>query len=155
MYSFSKNSQKHFDTCHAQLQLVLLEAIKYYDFSVVCGHRGQFEQDLAYAKGFSKLKFPKSKHNALPSNAFDIYPYHSQYGSLTEDAIVVKRIQSRIARTPNAVIEFIRAEYCVMAGIVLTASKIVGVELRWGGDWNSDGNRLDNTFNDLAHFELV
>jgi peptidoglycan L-alanyl-D-glutamate endopeptidase CwlK len=42
-----------------------------------------------------------------------------------------------------------------MAGVILTCAKQLGVKLRWGGDWDGDGNRLNNKFNDLAHFELV
>jgi hypothetical protein len=82
-FTFSANSLRHLKSCHPDLQIVLQAAIKVYDFSVVFGHRGQQAQDLAFQTGMSKLKWPNSKHNSLPSKAFDIYPYHATYGSLT------------------------------------------------------------------------
>lgn len=42
---------------------------------VLVGHRTKEEQDAAVAKGFSKVKFPNSKHNSLPSKAVDICPH--------------------------------------------------------------------------------
>jgi len=31
----------------------------------------------------------------------------------------------------------------------------MGIKIRWGGDWDSDGSVCDNKFNDLVHFELA
>jgi peptidoglycan L-alanyl-D-glutamate endopeptidase CwlK len=55
--------------------MVMLSAIKKTDFSVICGFRGEKEQNEAYASGNSKLKWPQSKHNKTPSEAVDIVPY--------------------------------------------------------------------------------
>jgi hypothetical protein len=30
-----------------------------------------------------------------------------------------------------------------------------GVTLRWGGDWNRNGDLTDNNFDDLFHMEIV
>jgi len=30
----------------------------------------------------------------------------------------------------------------------------LGIAIRWGGDWDGDGDRTDQTFNDLCHWEL-
>lgn len=77
MYKFSELSQKKLDTCHPFLQEVCNELIKEMDFTVLCGYRGKAEQDEAFAKGASKLKFPKSRHNTKPSKAVDIAPYNN------------------------------------------------------------------------------
>lgn len=45
------------------------------DLTVLCGFRGEKEQNEAYAKKASKLQWPNSKHNVLPSNAVDMAPY--------------------------------------------------------------------------------
>lgn len=45
------------------------------DLTVLCGFRGQAEQDDAFARGASKLKWPRSKHNKTPALAVDIAPY--------------------------------------------------------------------------------
>jgi len=53
----------------------MLGVVKRFDITVLCGHRGEAEQNAAYAAGNSKLKWPKSKHNKVPSEAVDIVPY--------------------------------------------------------------------------------
>jgi hypothetical protein len=45
------------------------------DFKILCGHREEKEQNEAFNKGNSKLKWPQSKHNSLPSLAVDIAPF--------------------------------------------------------------------------------
>ncbi len=37
---------------------------------------------------------------------------------------------------------------------MLAAAHDLGIELRWGGDWDRDAEFDDQTFNDLPHFEL-
>lgn len=32
---------------------------------------------------------------------------------------------------------------------------MMGVKIRWGGDWDLDTDLKDNTFDDLPHFELI
>jgi peptidoglycan L-alanyl-D-glutamate endopeptidase CwlK len=54
---------------------VAAEAIKHYDFTVICGHRTKAEQTAAVLSGASKLAWPKSKHNSNPSLAMDCVPY--------------------------------------------------------------------------------
>ena len=58
MPKFSKRSLENLRTCHQDIQAVLNEAIKYVDFSVTCGHRGQYEQDKAFVEGKSKIRWP-------------------------------------------------------------------------------------------------
>lgn len=36
---------------------------------------------------------------------------------------------------------------------VLKKAKELGIGIRWGGDWDGDGDYKDQTFNDLVHFE--
>ena len=112
MPSFSKRSLKARSTCHPKLQEVLDEAIKHYDFSVIWGHRGRTDQDRAYEAGHSKLQWPASKHNSLPSKAFDIVPYPDGFNS------------------PHS-------EFYLQATYVLRAALKLGVHLNWGGHWKN------------------
>ena len=41
---------------------------------IVCGHRGETDQETAYQKGASKARFGQSAHNTLPAMAVDIAP---------------------------------------------------------------------------------
>jgi len=38
---------------------------------------------------------------------------------------------------------------------VVDVGKEIGVAVRWGGDWDRDGDTKDEKFRDLPHFELV
>jgi peptidoglycan L-alanyl-D-glutamate endopeptidase CwlK len=75
MYKFSKRSLDNIATCHPLLQALAQEAIKTFDFTVIEGHRDKAGQTQAYASKTSKLKWPRSKHNQWPSQAFDALPY--------------------------------------------------------------------------------
>lgn len=75
MAKFSARSLKNLEQCDPRLQKIAHEAIKDFDFIVICGYRGEKAQNEAVAKGTSKLRFPKSKHNKSPSLAFDAVPY--------------------------------------------------------------------------------
>ena len=48
-----------------------------------------------------------------------------------------------------------RARQTLFAGYVLATAKAMGVDLRWGGDWNRDTEVRDNGFDDLVHFEIM
>lgn len=131
---FSKRSENILSTCHDDLRKVMDYVLEYVDISIICGFRDKAEQDEAYARGSSKLEFPKSEHNERPSRAVDIIPYPEGYKG--------------------------DKKFYYIAGIVEVVSNILlkhGIithEIRWGGDWDSDVDFTDNKFNDLAHYEL-
>ena len=45
--------------------------------------------------------------------------------------------------------------WCVLAGLFMAAANLEGVDIRWGGDWDGDGNNADSRFNDYPHYELA
>jgi peptidoglycan L-alanyl-D-glutamate endopeptidase CwlK len=128
MPKFSERSLERLNTCHPDLVKVMKAAIEKVDFTVLCGHRGKIEQDIAFREGNSKLKFPQSKHNKTPSLAVDIAPYPIDWND-------IQRFKD-------------------LAVVILDIAREEGVKLRWGGDW--DNNPLTkNNFNDFPHYELV
>lgn len=129
MFKFSVISKKRLETCHPDLQKVFNEVIKFVDCSVLEGHRGQERQDKFFSEGKSKVKFPNGRHNASPSNAVDITPYPVDWAD--------------------------RERQTLFAGFVLGIAKGMGINLRWGGDWNNDFSVMDNKFDDFPHFELM
>ena len=131
MPAFGKTSRTRLKTCHPLLIEICNEAIEIMDFSVICGHRSQKEQTKAFDSGHSKVQFPRSRHNVSPSRAVDIAPYRK--GVQWDD----------------------KEAFCLLAGIMFGIAATKGVKLRWGGDWDGDFNVHDQTFNDLAHFELT
>ena len=40
------------------------------------------------------------------------------------------------------------------AGFVKGIALMLGIPIRWGGDWNGNNDLKDNNFDDLPHFEL-
>lgn len=128
MPRYSKRSKSKLAECDPELQRLFREVIKHIDCTILTGHRGMEAQNDAYRKGFSKLKFPQSKHNKFPSRAVDVAPYPIDW------------------KDKEAFYHF--------AGIVRGIASQMGIELRWGGDWDSDNDLHDQTFMDLPHFEL-
>ena len=129
MYSFGSSSRKRLETCDPRLIELAEEAIKYIDFSVICGHRTQEEQNNAVHSGFSKVEYPNSKHNSIPSKAMDLAPYPIDWENTTRFAFLMGTIK----------------------GIALSK----GIKVRFGGDWDSDGDITDHDFMDWPHIELV
>ena len=133
MYKYGKASKARLSTCHEKLQLLCNELIKYRDVSILCGHRDEKDQTEAYSKGLSKVEFPNSKHNIYPSLAVDMALYHKQAPHIHYSS---------------------RDEFLEFAGFVRGISATLGIELRWGGDWDNDNDFTDQTFNDWVHWEL-
>ena len=136
MAKFGKTSAKRLNTAHEVLQILFNRVIKFRDCSVTCGHRPESEQKACFRKGVSKAKWPNSKHNSLPSMAVDIVPWPEKWGNI-EAFLMLKAVIYR--------------EWRIMKSQGLTK----GFRLRWGGDWDGDGDRTDQTFHDLPHWELV
>ncbi len=76
-FHFGKSSLDRLSTCHPDLQRIANEIIKEMDVSVLCGHRDEMAQIDAFNNGMSRLTWPHSKHNKMPSEAMDIAPYNA------------------------------------------------------------------------------
>ena len=98
MPGFSKKSYSKLMECHEDLQKVFIEAIRYFDFSVLCGRRTHSEQFALFKqgreqRGESWVKVgnvvtncdgvnKESKHNWYPSIAVDVAPYPIDWNDL-------------------------------------------------------------------------
>lgn len=131
---FGKTSKSRLYTCHPDLIMVAEEAIKYFDFSILVGHRTKERQDELYRGGFSKLKWPNSRHNKSPSLAFDLAPWPIPRDWDTRHS---------------------RKRFNFLAGTIFAVARSNGIELRWGGDWKRSDLTQVNSWDDLAHFELT
>jgi len=126
MPQFSQRSRDRLNTCHPLLQRLMGSVIEVMDISVLCGHRTEAEQNDAYRKGFSKLQFPKSKHNSMPSMAVDIAPYPIDWDDFERFETVASVVKTHWNLIPH--------------------EERRGWELQWGGDWSR--------FRDMPHWEL-
>lgn len=102
------------------------------DISLICGHRGPAEQNRAFDSGNSKVRWPDGKHNKFPSLAVDLQPY------------------------PLPSTEYkLRIALAYLAGGIVEIARKRGITVRWGGDWDRDGDVADQNFDDLYHLEIV
>lgn len=141
MPKFGPKSKAVRDTLHPELQAVVDEAIKHVDFSLIQGRRSNEEQAELYAIGrtvdvdkptVTNTKPGDSTHNADPSDAFDFIP--CPFTGWQDDAA-----------------------FAHLAGIFRGIGILMGIEIRWGGDWDRDGTLVmrdpDESFKDLPHVE--
>lgn len=126
-------SKQRLAECDDRLQRVFNGVSRIASYSVLVGHRNKADQDRAVAIGNSKTPWPTGKHNSLPSKAVDAAPNPVRW---EETPANLKR-------------------FYFFAGLVLATAASMGIKLRWGGDWDSDHDFSDQTFNDLVHFEVV
>ena len=131
-YRFGTRSREVLATLDPRLQRVVTELLRYVDVSLIHGHRGKDEQNRLQAEGKSKLRWPKSKHNTSPSLAVDLQPHPYPRDE--------KKLFAGLA---------------LIAGLAIRIADEQGVRIRWGGDWNENGDVTDNTFDDLFHLEIV
>jgi peptidoglycan LD-endopeptidase CwlK len=130
---FSAASLKQLITCDERLQRLFFAVLDSgYDCTIVCGHRGQADQDEACRTGKSKLRWPNSLHNSMPSLAVDVAPYYLADGIPWAD----------------------KQRFVMFAGYVLGVASQLNIPVRWGGDWNGD-HLFNESFVDMPHFELT
>lgn len=128
MPRFSTKSKMQLHTCDDRLKELFNKVVKDFDCTVIEGYRGKTKQNLAYKRGNSKLRFPRGRHNRMPSVAVDVIPYPIDWKD--------------------------RDRMHYFAGYVLGIARTMGLNIRWGGDWDQDTKTKDNKFDDLVHFEI-
>ena len=129
MPAFSKKSQTRLNSCHPDLRRVFEFVVQHFDCSILEGARLEDRQNFLFSEGKSKLEYPDSSHNTMPSNGVDAVPYPVDWDD--------------------------RERFSLFAGYVIGIALMMGIKIRWGGDWDSDYQLSDNRFDDLPHFELV
>ncbi len=120
-------SRKRLNTCDKRLQDMVRAVAPELPFNllVVCGHRGEAEQNAAYERGASTLRFPQSRHNKLPSLAVDLAPLSDDGGSI---------LWSDLDRFDR------------IAAAMKAKARELKIPLTWGGDWKR--------FVDRPHFQM-
>lgn len=135
MPKFSLKSNIKLFQCHRDLQTLFNEVICHTDCSILVGYRNELQQNEAYENGKSQLKFPESKHNKDPSWAVDVAPYPIDWNDIPR--------------------------FISFAKFVLETAKLLRINcdikhcVRWGGDWNCNGDLTDQKLHDYAHFEII
>jgi peptidoglycan L-alanyl-D-glutamate endopeptidase CwlK len=136
MPKFSQTSFNRLSTCHIDLQVIFYEIVRYFDCTILEGHRNEADQEKAFAAGNTKLHYPHGKHNQNPSMAVDVAPWPIPDWSKTSDFAYFGGFVMGIAQR-------------------LFDEGKISHKVRYGGDWSINNRLSDESFKDLVHFELI
>jgi len=125
MYKFGKRSRERLKGVDTRLINVLNELIKMMDVTIIEGVRTKERQAELLKQGATKVKY--SKH--MEGKAVDLAPYPIDWEN--------------------------RDGFYYMGGMIRGIAKQLGLKIRFGGDWDSDGDTKDNNFDDLVHIEIL
>ncbi len=125
MYKFGKRSRERLKGVDTRLINVLNELIKMMDVTIIEGVRTKERQAELLKQGATKVKY--SKH--MEGKAVDLAPYPIDWEN--------------------------RDGFYYMGGMIRGIAKQLNLRIRFGGDWDSDGDTKDNNFDDLVHIEIL
>lgn len=137
-FSYGKSSQAKLATIDERLGIVFRWALSLglIDITIIEGVRSKAKQNRYYDIRSSKVRWPFSKHNVKVEGekckAIDAGPYINDHISYD-------------------------IKHCIyLAGIIVTLGSLLGIKIRWGGNWDMDTEVMtDQDFQDLLHYELV
>ena len=132
MRAWGRTSKKHRESIDHRLNAVSDKVLQIRDHSIIKGHRPEAEQNDPFDRGASKLRWPDGNHNSIPSKALDMRPYPMPEGE-----------------------ETLREDLSYLAGLYVGIGSQAGLRLRWGGDFDQDGETADYRWDDLWHIEIV
>lgn len=124
MPRFGKRSKERLKGVDTRLVNILNELIKIMDVTIIEGVRSAKRQEELLKKGATKVKY--SKH--MDGKAVDLAPYPIDWND--------------------------RDRFHYMGGMIRGIAKQLNIPVRWGGDWDGDGEVKDNGFDDLVHVEI-
>lgn len=128
MPAFGTRSTARLDTCHPDLKRLFRTVVLSFDCTIICGHRGMTAQHEAFEAEHSKVDWPDSRHNKIPSTAADVGPWPLDWDDIPR--------------------------FYFFGGYVMRAAHDLGIPLTWGGDWDNDLEVSDQKFMDLVHYQL-
>jgi len=129
---WSPKSQKVHDSLDQDLQVLFTRVRdEVTDISLIYGYRGREIQNELFEAGESQRRWPDSMHNRKPSLACDFQPYPYPQRE-----------------------EVLWGALSYIAGRAYQIAQQEGFRIRWGGDWDGDGDMTDQKFYDLFHIEL-
>jgi peptidoglycan L-alanyl-D-glutamate endopeptidase CwlK len=129
MYKFGKRSRARLKGVDSRLVNVLNELIKVMDVTIIEGVRSAETQNKYFKDGKSKLDGINKKSNHQLGKAVDLAPYPINWEESNR--------------------------FYYMGGMMRGIAKQLNLKIRWGGDWDSDGETKDQTFMDLVHIEIL
>lgn len=136
-YKFSLRSEDRLKNLVPEMVMVVRRALSFQvmDFTVLETLRDEERQKMLVAAGSSqKIDSLHLANGDGLAEAVDLlpYPYNVNGIDVWQD----------------------KQRFSVLAGLMYAAASLENVPIRWGGDWDGDGNNADSKFHDMPHFEL-
>ena len=155
MPQFGPSSKRKLLTCHVILQELCQRVVEHRDITILIGHRNEAEQTAAFTKGASTKQWPKSKHNGHPSMAVDVapYPIPEGWGDLEGQTPKARDLEWKERVKFYEVVALFRFAWSQLCDDFPEITK--QHKLRFGADWDGDGDYRDQKFDDLPHIELI
>ena len=130
MPALDKGSAARLAKAHPLLIKLFTEVAKQTPIVILDSQRGRAAQELAFRTKRTKVHFGNSAHNWSPAIALDVCPLPINW----------KNTKPFIALGQK---------------IVMPLAKEMGIPIRWGADWNGNGDLSDESFVDMPHYELT
>ena len=143
MPSFGKESSQLLKTCHTDLQDLFKAVVKLVDCKVISGYRTTEEQQELYAQG-------RTKPGAIVTKTDGVTRRSKHQGLLEEPGVSLA-----VDIIPYPVDWLDKERFYFFAGFTYAMAVHMGIKVRWGGDWDGDLDLRDQSFYDLAHWEVV
>jgi len=140
-YKYGRQSKSVLITLHPKLREVTQSALLLWDHSLLRGVRDVEQQKIYVHQGLSQTM--DSRH--LPGGGYqpDFPPEFTELSYAVDMAPFI-----------GGKVSYDKRHVAFFAGCVLTIARDMNVDLRWGGDWDGDGNQVEHSFWDGVHFEL-
>ena len=147
MPKYGQTSNSRLDSVRSKgIKAVFRQVVRYFDNTIpkYGGTRTIDEQVMLFNRGSSKTL--ESRH--LDGMAVDAIPYPVRWPrELQPDENGMVHVETAKAYAKDL------GRFYYFGGYVLGTADCMGVHLDWGGDWDSDRDVHDQSFDDLLHFQ--
>ena len=148
-FQFGERSKRELSTCKPALRKVMELAIKQspVDFGISQGARSVEQQRQFYLKGVSQVNPDRYTLEELPLKGKHI----------VTDKFPLSRAADIFIYVPGKrELSYHPEHLALVAGVIYAAAAQLGIAIRWGGNWDGDGEILtDQKFDDSPHLELI
>ena len=164
-HNYGTRSLERLATASNDLQILMKRVGTNFSNAILEGHRSKEQQVKNIQKGVSKTM--DSRHLDDPANAVDAAPDPLAWPQAKKlrqriDHVVgdlPESKQDEIMALIDAYVKEVGRWYYFGGYTLGVASELLRhgemeKSVRWGGDWDNDRDIMDQTFDDLPHFEL-
>ena len=157
--NYGRRSLARLATAHELLQHLMKRVGVHFPNTILEGERTEEQQAKNVAKGVSKTM--NSKHVRKPAEAVNAAPDPLEWPQAGKLKARIERVTGQLTDDQKAEVLTLVGEYTkdvarwyYFGGFVLGTAEELGIDIRWGGDWDGDRDLDDQSFDDLDHFEI-